>query len=143
MLTWSSKELSHELTSFQKQRIYITPNIVLKTTKTVHFSLLILSKHFCRQRNHLSLHMGLNHTVHTLMNFSPSWKFVFSLDQRFREINFHHLAMNSYLHQIYFLDRLPYYLSIEIEGYMLLLSWMYHVKWFDVRLHSHEYNKEN
>ena len=67
--------------------------------KTVHFNILILSEDLCRWRNHLSLRIYLNHTLHLLMNVSPSWSFVFSLDQRFREINFHHFSMNSYLHK--------------------------------------------
>ena len=42
---------------------------------------------------------GLNHTVHPLAKVSPSWKIVFSLDKIIRERYFHHLEMNSYLHQ--------------------------------------------
>ena len=50
-------------------------------------------------RNHLDMRMGLNHTVHPLMDVYLSWKIVFSLYKRIREIYFHHLEMNSYLHQ--------------------------------------------
>ena len=39
------------------------------------------------------------HILHPLMNIFPSWKIVFSLDQIIRERYFHHLEMNSYLHQ--------------------------------------------
>ena len=43
--------------------------------------------------------MGLNHTVHPLMNVSSSWKVVFSQDQRLRERNLQHLEMKYYLRQ--------------------------------------------
>ena len=94
------------MTSFQKQRIYITPNIVVKKMNTVHFNLIIFSKNLCRWRKNLSLRMCLNHTVHPLMKAYPSWKVVFSLHQRFRQY-FHHLAINSYLHPKKYLTDFP------------------------------------
>ena len=77
----------------------MTNNIVLKKMKTVHFNLPNLSENSYIWRNHLSLHMGLNHTVHTLMNVYPSWKIVFSINKRRRGRYFHHLAIISYFHQ--------------------------------------------
>ena len=125
ILTRSSKELSHELTSLKKQRIYMTPNIVLKTMKTVHFNLLILSEKLCGWRNHLSLCMGLNLTVHPLMNISTSCKVVFSLDQRFRERNFHHLEMNSYLHQKLFPWQVAlFFIHWNIRIYVIMILYV-------------------
>ena len=39
---------------------------------------------FVQMKNHLSLLMGLIHTVHTLMNISLSWKVVFILYGKIR-----------------------------------------------------------
>ena len=39
---------------------------------------------FVQMKNHLSLRMGLNSTVHPLMNVSLSWKVVFIQDGRIR-----------------------------------------------------------
>ena len=116
--------------------------IVQKKMKSVHFILPILSDIFCRWRNNFSLNMGLHHTAHPLSNVSPSWKVVFSLYQRFREIHFHRLELHNYLHQNYLLERLPYYLSIETEGSLTLWYYMSHSKWFDILWHHHEYTKE-
>ena len=46
MLTGSSKQFSHELTSTQKQQIYMTQNIVLKKMKTVQFNLPTLLENY-------------------------------------------------------------------------------------------------
>ena len=59
-------------------------------------------------KNHLVFRMVLNHTVHTLMNVSPSWKFVFIQYGRIIWRYFHHLEMNYYLHQNIF----PWQLSL-------------------------------
>ena len=82
-----------------KQPIYITHNIDLKKMKTVHFNILYWSDNHCGWRLHLGLRMDFNHIVHPLMNVSSSWKNVFSVEKIIREIYFHHLAMNYYLHQ--------------------------------------------
>ena len=80
-------------------QIYIIPNIVPKKMKIVHSNILILLENLCRWKNHLSLHMGLNTTVHPLMNNSLNLRVVFIRDVRIRLRHFHHLAMDSYLHQ--------------------------------------------
>ena len=82
-----------------KKQIYMIPNIFQKTMKIVHSNLLILSKNLFIWKTHLSLRMGLNPTVPPLMNVSLSWKVVFIQDGRIRWRHFHHLEINSYLHQ--------------------------------------------
>ena len=77
MCTRPFKELSRELTSFPKQHIYMIPNIVPKTMKIVHSNILILLENLCVWKNHLSLCMGLNNTVHPFMKVSLSWKVIF------------------------------------------------------------------
>ena len=107
--------------------------------KTFHFNIIILSEKLYRWRNNLSLRMGLNITVHPLMNISTSCKVVFSLDQIFRERNFHHLEMNSYLHQknpwliallfIHLNRRISVimiiYVSCQVVWYSMTSSWIY------------------
>ena len=91
--------MSHELTLTQKQHIYMTPNILLNKTKTVHFNLPTLSENYWRRRKYLSFRIGSNHTVHPLTKVSRRWKSVFSLDKSTRERYFHHLAIHFYLRQ--------------------------------------------
>ena len=67
--------------------------------KIVHSNLLIISENLCIWKNHLSLRMCLNHTLHPLMNNDLSCKVFFLQDRRIIQINFHQLVMSYYLHQ--------------------------------------------
>ena len=62
--------------------------------------------------------IGLSPNVHPLINGSLSWKVVSIQGVRIGRRHFHHLKMNSYLHQKYHLEKGPYYLSNETEGSM-------------------------
>ena len=102
MWTRQFKDSRRELNYFPKQQIYMIPNIFPETMKIVHSNIIILLENLCRQKKHLSLRIGLSHTVHPIMHVSLSWKVVFIQDGRIILIYFYHLAMNSYLHQIIF-----------------------------------------
>ena len=120
----------------------MTPNIFLKKMNTVHFNLPILPDNLCIWRNNLSLHMGSNHTIHTLMNVYPRWNIVFSLDQIFRERYFHYLARNSYLHQRLFTRKVALFFIQRNRSISAIMILYVSCQVFDVRWHHHEYNKE-
>ena len=101
-----------------KKKVYMISNIVPKTMKIIHSNFLRLSESLCRLKNHLSLRMGLYHTVHTFMNVYLSSKVVFIQYKTTRERHFHHLEINYCLHK----RKFPWQVSLLCINWNIMIS---------------------
>ena len=78
------QRIESQIDLISKTTYFYDPQYISKDNEDCSLKYSHIIGEFVQMKNHLSLRMGLNHTIHILLTVYLSWKVVFIQDQKIR-----------------------------------------------------------